>query len=448
MTGKPPAPPKGPPDNPPGYHGCGRTPEWMRQKDDMGQTAVLVLRCKIDDDGTTTKREVRLPEPFIIGSSVQVAIGEKEARSVAASREGRGSRYLLRTSSRTIVDKLTKLTELIDGTQIEIFLHPTLNTVQGLVFEPDSIDTDEKVIEKNLRSEGVQAVRRIKKRVNGKLQNTPLLVLSFSGTVLPSYVFFGLLRISVKQYYPSPMLCFKCGMYGHSQKMCQQPGICLRCSQPLHVADGEQCNNTPYCFHCKNGHSVKSRDCAKFKEEDKIVHLKVDQGISYTEARRRYNDDNKRETIARIIQDQLKQEIATKDQLIASLQQQVATLAKELESLKSSLNLRTPCESPAASNAQRSSKHHSSQKPPATTTQSIPTTKHTETRESRKDGAFLEPPLDKADHIRVLRSGIVRSRSRSGKRQSETSPHDTNSSRGKRSLTQPTASQNTIDIDE
>ncbi|XP_062703962.1 uncharacterized protein LOC134286366 [Aedes albopictus] len=412
----------------------------------MGQT--VVLRCKIDDDGTTTKREVRLPEPFIIGSSVQVAIGEKEARSVAASREGRGSRYLLRTSSRSIVDKLTKLTELIDGTQIEIFLHPTLNTVQGLVFEPDSIDTDEKVIEKNLRSEGVQAVRRIKKRVNGKLQNTPLLVLSFSGTVLPSYVFFGLLRISVKQYYPSPMLCFKCGMYGHSQKMCQQPGICLRCSQPLHVADGEQCNNTPYCFHCKNGHSVKSRDCAKFKEEDKIVHLKVDQGISYTEARRRYNDDNKRETIARIIQDQLKQEIATKDQLIASLQQQVATLAKELESQKSSLNLRTPCLSPAASNVQRSSKHHSSQKPPATTTQSIPTTKHAETRESRKDGAFLEPPLDKADHIRVLRSGIVRSRSRSGKRQSETSPHDTNSSRGKRSLTQPTASQNTIDIDE
>lgn len=146
------------------------------------------------------------------------------------------------------------------------------------------------------------------------------------------------------------------------------------------MADGEQCNNTPYCFHCKNGHSVKSRDCAKFKEEDKIVHLKVDQGISYTEARRRYNDDNKRETIARIIQDQLKQEIATKDQLIASLQQQVATLAKELESLKSSLNLRTPCESPAASNVQRSSKHHSSQKPPATATQSFPTTKHTDYR--------------------------------------------------------------------
>lgn len=442
MTDKPPAPLKGPPDNPPGYHVNGRTPIWMRHKDDMGQSVVLILRCKIAEDGSTTKGEVRLPEPFIIGSSVRVAIGEKEARSVMASREGRGSRYLLRTSSKSIVDKLTKLTELIDGTKIEIILHPTLNTVQGIVYEPDSISTDEKVIEENLSSEGVQAVRRIKKRVNGTLQNTPLLVLSFHGTVLPDYVYFGLLRIPVRKYYPSPMLCFNCGMYGHSQKSCQQPGVCMRCSQSLHVADGEQCSNPPYCFHCKNGHSIKSRECSKFKEEDKIVHLKVDECISYTEARRRYTDENKRTTIARIIQDQLKQEIVAKDQLISALQKQVAALAKELESLKSSLNPCSTSQRSADSNTQPRSTYHSTQKSSNVSTQPL---SNTEVRESRRDTAFLEPALDK-NYNRTLRSNSnARTRSRSAKRQFEISPTDANSSRGKRMTTQNEANQNATD---
>lgn len=78
-----------------------------------------------------------------------------------------------------------------------------------------------------------------------------------------------------------------------------------------------------------------SRECSKYKEEDKIVHLKIDRRISFGEARRLYSEENRRETIARMIQNQLKQEVAKKDQLIATLQKQVADLAKEIAILKS-----------------------------------------------------------------------------------------------------------------
>lgn len=446
MTGRPPAPSGGPP-------GGGRVPDWMRCKDDMGQNIALVLRCKVEADDTeetATIRYPRLPEPFTISASIELTIGVKEARTVIASREGRGSRYILRTSSKSIVDKLTKMTKLVDDTQIEIFLHPTLNTIQGIVYEPDSINTEEKIIEEKLASQNVQAVRRIKKRVNGKLQNTSLLVLTFHGTALPSHVYFGMLRIPVRPYYPSPLLCFNCGTYGHPRKSCQEPGRCMRCSQPLHVDEGQQCENTPHCFHCKNGHAVTSRECPKFKEEDKIIHLKVDQCISFTEARRLYTEENKKDTIARMIQDQLKQELAAKDQMIASLQKQVATLARELASLKSAIKSRSHSQSSTPQDTQPASTQQSllAQPSPSTLTSHTGVTSKTDTRESRKDKAFISPAPKTKDNLDIESKIHTRSRSRSGKRSIEVSPTDSINTRGKRKSNLAGASSNTVNIDE
>ncbi|XP_055622173.1 uncharacterized protein LOC129765769 [Toxorhynchites rutilus septentrionalis] len=397
MTGSSPTPPGLPPEEPPGFQDHGKIPHYMRGDDELNQTRVLVLQRKMEEDKTKNpeknerKMIPRLPEPFIIETSVELAVGKKEAKTIKASREGR--RYLLCTNSRTITEKLTKMTELIDKTEFEIFVHPTLNTVQGTVYEPDSINTDMNVFIGKLKSQGVQSIRRIKKRINGDLQNTPLLVITFNGSVLPKYVYFCMLRIAVRPYYPLPLLCFKCGAYGHPQKFCpQQNSICMRCSQASHLADGERCENPPHCFHCKNGHPTTSRDCPKYKEENQIVHIKVNQCISFIEARRIYNEENKKESI----QNQLKQELTAKDILIANLQKQVDLLAKQVAQLKSALKQRSQSRpsTPKTPLTQPNSVAKTGSSPSQKTTAS----QQNNTRLSRKDQvefAQQPPKLDK-----------------------------------------------------
>lgn len=449
MAGSSPGPLGGPKSEPPG--GRSRQPQWMKSADDMG-TMVLLLRRKTTNDEADTNaarnEPLPLPNAFIVGASIELAIGSK----VEATREGRGTRYLLRTSSKAVFNKLQQITELTDKTQVEIIPHPTLNTVQGTVYDPDTKDMEEKDLLSNLSSQGVQAVRRIKKRVNDVLQNTPLLVLSFHGTVLPQFVYFGLLRIPVKVYYPYPMICFNCGAYGHSKKSCQNCGICLLCSQAHEVAENEKCNNTPHCLHCKQGHAVTSRDCPTYKSEQKIIRIKVDQGISFTEARRIHAEETKKQTYSNVFQERLNHELAIKDQMIATLQKQVATLAKELAELKKALKSRSHSQSQAPANAKPSDTRMPASQPSQAQISSATKCDHKSAsssqqknaRMSRKDKSIISPPaVTSGTNTNVY---DFRSRSKSIKRHMEISPTSSNPT-GKRFSAQP-SDDDPIDLDE
>nr|XP_029709077.1 uncharacterized protein LOC115255263 [Aedes albopictus] len=289
-----------------------------------------------------------------------------------ATREGRGSLYLLRTISKSIAEKLTQITELSDGTRVEIVMHPTMNIVQST----------------NL---------------------TPLTSKKH-----------GLIRIEVRKYYSSPVICYNCGFYGHSRKFCKQNGICLHCSTTHHVPEGEKCHNEPKCLHCEGSHPVSSRDCPRYKEEDKIQRLKVDLGISIAEARRIYGESSRKDTFRQVDQNEVQQELAKKDQIIASLQKQVVNLAKEIELLKrsqTSMTPATPIIQPSASK-------------PKPTTKTVATTSSQPTpnlfnRLSRKDNTTSSPSGKRTGGRSSVRSDYdVITRSRSAKRQLEVSPTD------------------------
>lgn len=414
-------------------------PQWMIGANDLGQEKVFVLRRKLDETECNGKQnqDAPLPDGFIVGASIEARIGIKEARTLNASREGRGSRYILRTSSITIANKLCQMTELTDRTKIEIVPHPTLNTVQGMVYDPDSINKDETSILDYLKPQGVHAVRRIKKRESGTLKNTPLLVLSFHGTILPEHVYFGLLRTQVRTYYPSPMLCYQCGLYGHSKKFCQQTEICLRCSEPHDVPEGERCNNPPYCHHCKSGHQVTSRDCLKYKQEEKIIRLKTDQRMSFSEARRVCAEQQKKKTLAGVVQGHIQQELAEKDKLIVTLQRQVATLARELGLLKRTVQSNPQNQSPASREPQPSASNHKpSQETESTTSRQQNSSQSTDDRLSRKDQSFISPPARRRDNRKPNKQEIeILTRSKSVKRQMDISPTEA-TNRGKRTPTE------------
>ncbi|XP_055613641.1 uncharacterized protein LOC129760094 [Uranotaenia lowii] len=224
---------------------------------------------------------------------------------------------------------------LSDGSQVEVISHPSLNVVQGVVYEPDTIEFKEEDLLQLLQPQGITNVRRIKKRVGKVLKNTPLLVLNITGTVLPTHVFFGLLRVGVRQYYPTPMICRVCAQYGHIGKNCpnSEKPICLNCSANFHTTEDETCAKAAFCLHCKAGHSPMSKVCPKYQEEDEVIHLRIDKGLSFAEARKALADSKRTTTYAQELQNNLMEQ---KDKQIAELQRQLNDMRAQMKALCSS----------------------------------------------------------------------------------------------------------------
>lgn len=325
------APPGDPPDG-------NRYPRWMLNEDEFGHTIALQMKVRpTEDSNQQTDTELRLPsDPFVIGSAVLLALGSNDARKVHASKEARGSKYILRTNSRSICEKLKQIKQLPDQTAVEIIEHPTLNTVHGVLYDPDTIDQPDNYILENLKDQGICGVRRIKKRQGDTLVNTPLLVISIKGTVLPQFIYFGLLRMKVRQYYPSPMLCYRCANYGHSKNRCDQTKnqpVCLNCSGTHELR--EQCKYAAFCKHCKSDHPPTSRECPVYREEEAIIRLKTNRGLTYAEARSEHREAHKGPSFSSIAKSSIRPDIDGKDRTIELLRKEIESLKEMISELKS-----------------------------------------------------------------------------------------------------------------
>lgn len=414
----------------------GNQPNWMLRNDEMGQTLVLVMQVKrneSDVDSATTINEIsrngtRLPHAFIVGKSIEAVIGVEAARAMQSIREARGLRYLLRTNSHTTYQKIQQLDTLCDGTKVEVFPHPTMNTIQGIVFEPDTIDLDEQTILEFLSSQGVKGVRRITKQVGRGRQNTPLLILTFHGTKLPEDVYFGLLKVPTRKYYPTPMLCFNCGCFGHTKKACSNDKICLHCSQIHEMVDDIPCSNDAHCKNCQGCHSAFSKTCPIYVEEDKIMRYRVDQNISLGEARKIFKAQKEQRTYASVVQQRLIEQSSEKDQLIQALREQLDAVKAELESLKKQLQKQATDEHmlPSTSSKRKKSDEKmitSEQNTKASTTTASSSFNETHehqhnTRQSRKDlGNTSKENKKQKDISKMIDcSSPDRNRSRSNRR--------------------------------
>lgn len=349
MVGHNRAPPSDPPDG-------GTLPDWLLGEDELGQVIALQMRVRQTPDENSDENELSLPsDPFLIGSAVILALGSVDARKVHASKEARGSRYILRTKSRSICEKLKQISELPDHTPVEVIEHPGLNVVQGVVYDLDTIDKSEEYIKQHLQEQGVCSVRRITKRRANTVTNTPLLVVTFRGSILPKYIYFGVLRINVRQYYQSPMFCYRCANFGHTKKNCDDSKnqlICLNCSGTHKLIEGTPCTKPAYCKNCQQEHSPTSKECPIYREEEAIIRLKTNRGLTYAEARREFREANKGSSYASAVQSRLRIEAEDKDRTIGLLKAEIETLKQMVSNLKSQIgkNRRDPHRSTNQSN--------------------------------------------------------------------------------------------------
>lgn len=276
-----------------------RLPTYMDKDGTSGPLQVLKMQA-VGENATLPN------DPFLLRLSVEKCIG---GPIDGAFKENRGISYALKVRSNAQFQRLLKMDRLIDGTKVMITEHPQLNTTKCVVSNGDTVGLTDAYLKEQLASQGVRDIRRIQKKNSvGLLENTPTMILSIVGTVIPDHIDFGWTRCKTRNFYPAPMLCYHCWEYGHTRKRCKEPHqICGTCSQ-VHPettstnGTGSEdalneglpirrpaCTNQPHCKNCRTSeHAVSSRKCPIYAKETAIQHIRVDMGYSYPQARREY----------------------------------------------------------------------------------------------------------------------------------------------------------------
>lgn len=260
-------------------------PTWMSPYN--GELVVLQLRAnKIgENDGSLPKN------PWTLSKTIEMLCGKLEH----SKSEDRGKSYALFSRKRTQVIKLLALTELLDGTKVTVTVHPVLNIRKIIVTCMEAIDVDENEIVQELAPLLVVNAYRIKKNVNGIKQNTPSIILTINGTVIPKYIYMGLNRVVPRVYYPDS--CFNCYGYGHTAKKCIKKSVCRNCSKD-HPETAGGCRAKAFCVNCRGNHSPMDKSCPVRQKEFAIGKLKVDKALNYGEAKRLYEAEHPVRTYA------------------------------------------------------------------------------------------------------------------------------------------------------
>lgn len=212
--------------------------------------------------------------------------------------------------NRQHVKKLLEIETLIDGSPIEITYHPTSNQRRCVVSCREVLLMSEDELVNELKNQNVINVKRITRKDPTRDENvpTPTLILTIQGTVIPEVIYFGFIRIPTRNYYPNPMQCFVCYRFGHTSKKFQkQIQLCWNCGQAHHEKEDKvrACDASTSCVNCGGNHPSTSRKCPTWIIEDKITRIRIDQGISYKEARVKYDALNNGPTYASKVQERI-----------------------------------------------------------------------------------------------------------------------------------------------
>ena len=155
--------------------------------------------------------------------------------------------------------------------------HRTFNYSKGCVYNYDLYELSEEEI-LNLCPDSVHKISKIRSSRN-------MVLLTFFGSFLPDSIRIGPLHLRVRPFLDRPLQCYGCYKYGHGKKNCTETPRCGNCSA-LDSHPTDECESNSYCFYCRDGHPVRSRQCSQYRLEQDILHLANTQFISLGSARR------------------------------------------------------------------------------------------------------------------------------------------------------------------
>lgn len=229
--------------------------------------------------------------PVLIQQAVEKFLGGKIIEGIP---EAQGKTYALRISNKKHQKTILDLTKIGD-TECKVIRHPTRNFNFGAITCRDAADHSIDYLENALKNQRVVKVERLSKWEDNQVKMTNTYRLKVNGP-LPSHVHIGFIRCETRKYFPDPTCCKKCYNFGHTEKYCkQEKAKCGVCSGEHKTKENETlCNNANYCDRCKtDSHQIRHRSCPQYKKEKEILRIKVNEDISFTEAKNRYQRNQK-----------------------------------------------------------------------------------------------------------------------------------------------------------
>lgn len=224
-----------------------------------------------------------------IQAGIRNVIGQEKVEKANVLRDGC---LLLKTKNKTQTEKLLKITTLM-GDECEVKRDEKLNVSRGTIHAYDLFDLSEEDVVHWLSEFGVTHAKRFTRKVEGTVQKTPTILLTFAMPTCPNKIELDYMTYHVKRYIPNPLICYRCGKFGHPEVRCTNEPKCLTCGENKHNGECEE-----KCQNCSQlGHSCLSWKCAVWQREKDICTLKVEQEIPYGQARKLYENSQKPPTL-------------------------------------------------------------------------------------------------------------------------------------------------------
>ncbi|XP_065089694.1 uncharacterized protein LOC135710916 [Ochlerotatus camptorhynchus] len=222
------------------------------------------------DEGETLEKV----SPIIIEKTIQTWCGGDNVEQIRRTKEGK---CLIKTKNDRQAQALLKLKTISSDINVKIYEHRTLNSCRKVITNRDPYVVTEEEILEVLKNQNVTKVEQIKTKRNGVVSATNSFIITFNSVNAPKYV--------------------KCFQFGHIGKACKGEKRCYNYSKSFH---GDSCDNTPQCINCadkeqqQQQHRPTSKSCPVWKRKSTIMMIKVDQNLTYIEAKQKVEKSEKK----------------------------------------------------------------------------------------------------------------------------------------------------------
>ena len=214
--------------------------------------------------------------PIVLARDLSKAI--REVKEVKVLRNGN---LLVECKSAGQLDALLAIDRL-GQKAVKCTVFNQFSKVKGVI-SPVSKELTEDEIKKNIKGCDVLEVKRLKSTRGGVKSDSLAVLLTMKGSKLPGKVFVGFNGLSVREFIPPPLRCFRCQKFGHVAAVCKGKQTCGRCSGEHEYGKCQEGAKIK-CANCGGDHTAAYGGCEVSREAVSVQKVKADHHVSYAEA--------------------------------------------------------------------------------------------------------------------------------------------------------------------